>query len=339
MWDLGRLSTVAELIRDHIYLESIEEYCEKTGVRKEDFVPIEPQEFDGEIFAVDGSNAAVCNWSVANLNLIRAGFAVYRGRVWQRTTITYDDVLLADPRICEDLFDPYLKALFGLKGIDLKESDLDRLSTYFRELQEYIALNEAIAEARSGDIILYDGGFDVFEPLRSVLTVIYKRAEDKDVDLLAVSKSSALFWGEGLTLPFLQHTSYAGGLFVPGIPWYLDLKDKKVEHGQGRWDGETYIARFAGGSERAFRVDAPSYVRERIGSALGKLVAHSCSSECLGYPHALFRAHEDVRISAQEGCLLRLRLMEMLGDMGMSQPQVRMLMQDFHDVLDMRPQL
>jgi len=31
--------------------------------------------------------------------------------------------------------------------------------------------------------------------------------------------------------------------------------------------------------------------------------------------------------------------MEMLGDMGMSEPHVRMLMQDFHDVLDMRQQI
>ena len=84
------------------------------------------------------------------MNLIRAGYAVYRGRDWQRTVITYDDIFLADPKMCREAFDPYLEQIFDLKGIDLKESDLDRLSSYFRELQEYVALNEAIKDAIAG---------------------------------------------------------------------------------------------------------------------------------------------------------------------------------------------
>ncbi len=143
MLDNSRLSAVAELIRDHISLDSLDLYYAKTGVCRQDFVVIDPFELKGEIFAVDGSNVAVCSWSVANLNLIRAGYSVYRKRDWRRTVITYDDVFLADPRICAEQFDPYLEQIFGLKGIDLKESDLERLSTYFRELQEDVALDGA----------------------------------------------------------------------------------------------------------------------------------------------------------------------------------------------------
>jgi len=339
MLDESRLSAVAELIRDHISLDSLDRYCAETGVCRQDFVILDPSECEGEIFAVDGSNVAVCNWSVANLNLIRAGYAVYRGRDWRRTVITYDDIFLADPRICAEQFDPYLEQIFCQKGIDLKESDLERLSTYFRELQEYIALDDAIAEAGPGDLVLYDGSFDVFEPLRSVLLTVFERAEEKDVALLAVSKSSTLPWGKEISLPFVQHTSRAGSLMAPGVPWYLSLKDKKVDHGQSRWDGETYIVRFDGRSEHAFRVDAPSYFEDRIGSVLGRLAAYSCSAECLGYPHALFRAHRDIRITDQEGGILRLKLMEMLDEMGLGQSQVRILMQDFHDVLEMRPSI
>jgi hypothetical protein len=344
MLDKSRLSVVAELIRDHITLDGIEQYCSETGVCQEDFVAIRPQGGEGEIFAVDGSNVAVCDWSVANLNFIRAGYAVYRGREWQRSAITYDDVFLADPRLISDQFAPHLERL-GQEKIDLKESDLDRLSTYFRELQEYVALNEAILEAHAGDLILYDGSFDIFEPLRGCLNVIFERAETKGAELLAVSKSSTFSWGEGITLPFLQHTSYAGSLLAPGLAWYLSLKDKAVDqaqvsdHGRHKWDGETFIVRFDGDSDRAFRVDAPSYLSGRIASVLGAAAANSCSAECLGYPHALFRAHRDIRISSQEGGFLRLRLMEMLEEMGMSHSQVRMLMQDFHDVLEMRPKI
>jgi hypothetical protein len=226
MLDKSRLSAVAELIRDHISLESIDLYCAKTGVCRQDFVVIDPSEFEGEIFAVDGSNVAVCSWSVANLNLIRAGYAVYRGRDWRRTVITYDDIFLADPRICAEQFDPYLEQIFGQKGIDLKESDLDRLSTYFRELQEYIALDDATGEARPGDLILYDGSFDVFEPLRGALLTVFERAKEKDVALLAISKSSTLPWGEEISLPFVQHTSRAGSHSALGIPRYTSMSIK-----------------------------------------------------------------------------------------------------------------
>jgi hypothetical protein len=336
MLNLDRLSTVAELIKDHISLDGIEEYCAKTNVCKEDYETIEHRDFPGKIFAVDGSNVAVCDWTVANLNLIRAGYTVYQGRDWQRTVITYDDIFLADPKICAEEFDPYLEQIFGLKGIDLEDSDLDRLSTYFRELQEYIALNEAIMEARPDDIILYDGSFDVFMPLRDVICTIFARAKERGVALLAISKSSSLLWGDEISLPFVQHTNYAGSVFLPGVPWYLSLRDKNVDHGQGRWNGETYIVRFSGTSEHAFRVDAPAFLVNEIGPILSKLALYSCSSECMGYPHALFRAHRDIRITSNEGVALRQKLMVRLYEMGMSQMEIRMLMQDYHDVLEMK---
>jgi hypothetical protein len=336
MEDKNRLSLVAEMIRDHISLDGMDRYLAETGVQSCDFVPLEPCEFTGEIFAVDGSNASICNWSTANVNLIRAGYAVYQGRVWRRTVITFDDVFLADPKQCKIMFDPYLKEFFDLDGVDLKESDLDRLSSYYRELQEYVAINDALGEAHAGDIILYDGSFDVFELLRGALATIFARAEQKSVALLAVAKSSSLFWGEEISMPFVQHTSMAGSLLLPGVAWYLSLKDKKVDADQGRWNGQTYIVRFCGQSEHAFRVDAPSFLQSKMAMVLGKLAAYSCSSECLGYPHALFRAHRDIRITEEEGAAVRQKLMAQLLEMGMPHSEIRILMQDFHDILEMK---
>jgi hypothetical protein len=338
MLDNNRLNAVAELIRDHITLDGVERYCMETGVQSQDFAPIEPRDFEGDILAVDGSNAAVCGWSVAKLNLIRAGYAVYIGPNWQRTVITYDNIFLADPMIATEQFDPQMLRICPEK-IVLKESDLDRLSTYFRELQEYIALADAIWHAHAGDLVLYDGSFDVFEPLRQALYSVFALAEERQVALLAVSKESSLLWGEEISLPFVQHTGMAGSLLAPGRAWYLSLRDKKVDHGQDRWDGETYIVRFSGLAQSAFRVDAPAYLADEIRPALEKIAAYSSSAECLGYPHALFRAHRDIRIGEHEGAATRLKLMELLFDMGVSQPEVRMLMQDRHDILEMRPSI
>ncbi|OPY51110.1 MAG: hypothetical protein A4E49_02395 [Methanosaeta sp. PtaU1.Bin112] len=336
MEDDSRLSLVAELISDHVSLEGLDRYLEETGVQSSDFLPIEPSEFEGEIFAVDGSNSTICGWSTARVNLIRAGYAVYRGAAWRRTVITFDDLLLADPRQCSNLFDPYLREFFGLSGVSFKESDLDRLSSYYRELQEYVAINDALAGARPGDIILYDGSFEVFELLRGVIATIFSRAEKKGVALLAVAKSSSLFWGEEISLPFVQHTGMAGSQLLPKAAWYLSLKDKKVDAGQGKWNGQTYIVRFCEQSEHAFRVDAPSFLQEEMATVLGKLACYSCSAECLGYPHALFRAHRDIRITEEEGAAIRQKLMGKLLENGMSHAEIRMLMGDFHDILEMR---
>ena len=332
-----RLISAAKLIRDHLALSGVDQYCTETDIEKDDFKTIEPKEFEGEIYAIDGSNAVICDWSVANLNLIRAGYAVYNGRTWQRTVITFNDVFWADPRDYAENFDHYLQEFFGLNGITLEESDLDRLSSYFRELHEYIALADAINNSRQGDLILYDGGFDVFKPLRDVLKQVLRFAEDKGVDLLGISKSSSLSWGEEISRPFVKNTSYVGSQLMPGVPWYLNLRDKNVDHGPNKWNGETYVARFDGQSSRAFRVDVPSYLTNRIGTALGKIAAYSCSAECLGYPHALFRAHRDIRITEQECHSVELELMSLVSEMGLTESQFRMLVEDYHDVLEMRP--
>ena len=262
--------------------------------------------------------------------------AEYKGREWQRTAITFDDLFLADPLLCQSNFDPYLEHYFGLTGIDLQESDLDRLSSYYREMQEYLAINDALGRASPGDIILYDGSFEVFEPLRAVLSVIFTRAGEREVALLAVSKSSSLSWGDEITRPFVQHTALAGSRLCPGEAWCLSLKDKNVDAGQGRWGGQSYVVCFSGQTDLAFRVDAPAYLSRDIRDVLGKLADHSSSAESMGYPHALFRAHRDIRITEQEAAGARQRLMARLMEMGMTMGQIRMLMLDYHDILEMK---
>lgn len=338
MLNKDRLAAIADLISEHISIGGVGEYCAKTGITGEDFVPISPQNFEGEIFAVDGSNVPVCNWSVANLNLIRAGYVVYRGRNWQRTVITYDDVFMADRKSYPKHFESYLRDIFNIHDFNLKKEELDRLSSYFRELQEYIALKEAIDEARPADLVLYDGGFTWKErPLGKVLEKLFLAAQEKDVDLLGISKSSSLSWGEEIQRPLLQHTSYAGSILSPGLPWYVKLRGKNVDAGPDGWDGEIYVVRFDGRSDLAFRVDAPLYLADQIGSSLGKLAAYSCSSECMGYPHALFRAHRDIKITEQEGEFIWLQLLDLLGEKGSRESQVRGAMLDYHDVIEMRP--
>lgn len=338
MPEQSRLEAVADLLRDQVSPRGIDQYYAETGVCQEDFILIKPRHFKGHIFAVDGSNMVVCSWSVANLNWIRAGYVVYRGSEWQRTVITFDDVFLADPQEYSGQFNSYLRGIFGLEAMNLEEAELERLSTYFRELQEYIALLHALRSASPGDLVLYDGGFALWKSrlLAGILPVIFDEAEEKEVDLLGVSKSSAFSWGQGFSRPFVHNTSLVGSRIAPGNPWYLCLSGKNIHPNAEGWDGKIYVVRFVGESDCAFRVDAPSFVADHIDRTLEKLVYCACSSECHGYPHALFRAHREIRITEQESEAQRMELIDLLAERGLTESKLRSLLLDYHDLVEMR---
>jgi len=62
---------------------------------------------------------------------------------------------------------------------------------------------------------------------------------------------------------------------------------------------------------------------------------YSTSSECLGYPHALFRAHRDIRITNQERMHINNLLLDCLYEKGITDLQVRGIL-DYHSVLEMK---
>ena len=57
----GRLISAAKLIRDHLALSGVDQYCAETDIQKDDFRVIEPKDFYGEIYAIDGSNSVICD--------------------------------------------------------------------------------------------------------------------------------------------------------------------------------------------------------------------------------------------------------------------------------------
>ncbi|MCX8207381.1 MAG: DNA double-strand break repair nuclease NurA [Methanothrix sp.] len=316
-----------------------EEFMRQTGIKESDFVPVEPQPFDGRIFAVDGSNIKVCDISVVKANQVRAGYVVYRGRRWERTEVIYNDLLVADRRAYMEWFREPLERLC-MEDIDLSSlrgSELDRISTYFRELQEYVALDAALSESEEGDLILYDGGFAIWKdrPFGKVVAEIIKRASERGVDLLGVSKSSSLSWGD-ISMPLVYHVSRLGKRLLPGSAWYVDLSGKNVhpDPQEERWQGSIYMVLFHPTGDRAFRVDVPSYMNRRVVHALSKASAFSGSSESPGYPHALFRAHRDLKLSYHDSEMSWFKMMETIAKRHqVSMRDLRSAM-DYHEILE-----
>ncbi|MCX6680072.1 MAG: DNA double-strand break repair nuclease NurA [Methanothrix sp.] len=339
MIDKTSLGAIAEQVKNYLLMDNITQYFEETGVKDIDFKKIILHDkFEGNIYAVDGSNGVIFDLTSVSFNLIRAGYVSYIGKKWQKTVL-FDKVFKADTEHYMYQFENDLRNNFDINSsFILAKTELDRLSTYYRELQEYVALYEAISEAETGDLVLYDGDFAYWtDPFREVLKIIFDKAEDKDLDLLAISKSSTFSWGKGFSKPFVLHTGYAGSRIIPNNPWYIELSGKNIKpKPKGKnWKGKIYVIKLHPDSEFVFRLDAPPHVASRIDKALGHLSMYSSSSECLGYPHALFRAHRDLSIKDLERVHLNNLLIDELSDKGVNDKHIRSSL-DYHTILEMK---
>jgi len=350
MIDASRLASIADRIQPYFRMVEAESYLEDTGISAEEFKPIkDTANFDGSIYAVDGSNVAAYTFGKdITLNYIRSGYVVYKGTQWEKTVITYDDLFLANPSDYIECFERYLKQKLNIKftegKFELKKNELGRISTYFRDLQEYIALRSALHTAKENDVILYDGGFSVWENSRHLgeaLDSIFRSAKDKHVDIVGISKSTELSWSNDVDRPsFIRNTNYVGSLYLPNSPWYVDItENRKIRGFSISWKGKgkTFVTKFDGGSDFAFKVDVPRYAANHVDAVLSKIARYSGSAECQGYPHALFRAHREIRINDQEKSLEINRLFNELSKRGVTELQIRSMLMDFHNVLEMKP--
>lgn len=337
MIDKEKLAQTAEEIKNYFSPIELDEYEAETGVFSEDFREIYPIDFEGNIFAIDGSNVVVFDLGNVVLNHIRAGYVVYHGTEWQKTVITYDDLFTANEENYSQQFDIDLKEIFNLDGpfkISKKEEELDRISTFFRDLQEYVALYKAVKDAKSKDIILYDGSFVLWrDPYYvEVLKQIFEEAKRKNVDILGISKSSKLHLSSRISKPLVRSTDYIGSSLITDKPWYVELSGKKPIRRES-WPGRTYVSKFHQRSTHAFRIDAPEHVIDHIELALRYVSAYSRSAESLGYPHALFRAHQDIMIPIHENKFIKLSLFETLRSKGLTEQQIRCAL-NYHEILD-----
>ena len=330
------LAGAARALKEYLAPVDPDEFEAETGISGGDFREIVPRDSGGRIFAIDGSNVVVFDLGAVSLHRIRAGYVVYRGTGWEKTAVTYDDLFVADRENYSHHFNRYRKGIFDIEEpfeLQSKE-ELDRMATFYRDLQEHVALFEAVLEAEAGDVVLYDGGFSLWrEPYhREVFDRIFERAGERGVDLLAISKSSQLSWGRGIARPLLRSVDRLGCAALPGSPWLVRLSGRRAMR-EEPWGGETFAARLHPASTHAFRVDAPGRAAESIEEILGRIAFYSRSSESPGYPHALFRAHQEMKIPVQERDFTRLSLFEELRGLGFSEGEIRGAL-DYHEILD-----
>jgi hypothetical protein len=97
--------------------------------------------------------------------------------------------------------------------------------------------------------------------------------------------------------------------------------------------GDIFIAHLAPTASHAFRVDVangPAPADE----VLARLAGIADDPAFVGYPYPLARAHQAARVTGYDVVDVRRAFRDALGRMGMSQDDVEVLFQDFHEVLN-----
>ena len=97
--------------------------------------------------------------------------------------------------------------------------------------------------------------------------------------------------------------------------------------------GDIFVAHLAPTAPYAFRVDVARGAAEP-GAILGRLAGLSRDPAFVGYPYPLARAHQAARVTGYAVADLRRAFRATLARQGLSDDDVEVLFQDFHEILN-----
>jgi hypothetical protein len=208
--------------------------------------------------------------------------------------------------------------------------ELPRPVDALREWAEWAEVHRTIADAAPGDLVLIDGslhGGPLVPP--QVVRRAHEHAVAKEVALAGVVKASTLFWGRNA--PLVTLLKRRGDREVGHVPWAARISTDPVF---GRlYVGDIFVAHLAGTASHAFRVDVargPATAEEVLSRVCG--VADDPAFP--GYPYPLARAHQAARVTGYAVADLRRVFRDALSRQGMSEDDIEVLFQDFHDILN-----
>ena len=288
---------------------------------------IEPAE-PGTVWAVDGGSCTVADgrsFQVSAFRAARVRFAHGRTTDVERPQL---DVRAVSPEEMERLARETLTDLCGSEPERLP--DLPRPVDALREWAEWREVGRTIRDAEPGDLVLVDGSLHG-GPLvpQEVVRRVHQEAVAREVALAGVVKSSTLYWGRNA--PLVTLLKRRGDREQGDARWAAKISTDPVF---GRlYVGDIFVAHLAPTATYAFRVDVargPVPPEE----VLGRLASLSDDPAFVGYPYPLARAHQAARVTGYDVADIRRAFREALSRGGMSEDDVELLFQDFHEVLN-----
>ena len=292
-----------------------------------DLVPVTPAD-PGTIWAVDGGSCVLADgrsFQVAAYRASRVRFADGRtDRVeappLSVRALSRDEVR----RIATEV----LTELCGAEPERLPE--LPRPVDGLREWAEWEEVKRTVREATPGALVLVDGslhGGPLVPP--DVVRNVHREAVDRNVSLAGVVKASTLFWGRNAPLVTLlkRRADHELGPCAWAARISTDPTFARL------YVGDIFVAHLASTAPHAFRVDVargPAPPEE----VMARLAGVSDDPAFPGYPYPLARAHQAARVSGYAVADLRHSFRDALSRLGMSEDDVEVLFQDFHEVLN-----
>jgi hypothetical protein len=319
----------------YIEVESGEEETEPLLLDKDldklSFSAIADKEPHGKVAAVDGGAATVLKGRSFLVGVYRAGAVVYqqRNRVDQKTMpLRLEIISQAElPRM-------YTSAYRNLVGEEPSESPgMDKMLDRLRLFSEWRLAQKVLDELESGDMLLIDGSLKAsIAPPHSFMAEFTRRAQDKDIHLVGVTKTSTLYWGD--KSPLIPAVMRIGERFCPNSKWFCRISDENLHIVSSSYFGRIYVAKLKASSDFAFRTDVNRIDPVDPGLIFSVLSYFSSDPAFLGYPYPLAAAHNLSRIVLSEVEDIRHKLQSKAFERGVSSSDWDLLFSDFHEVLN-----
>ncbi|HLB61373.1 MAG TPA: DNA double-strand break repair nuclease NurA [Actinomycetota bacterium] len=282
----------------------------------------------GTVWAVDGGSCVIADGRSFQVGAHRAARVRFTGGSIELVDSPPLDVRPTSAELMPDVAREALTELFGREPDRLPE--VTRPLDALREWAEWSEVLRTIGEADGGDLVLVDGSLHggPFVP-DEVVRRAHAEAVGRGVSLAGVVKASTLFWGRNA--PLVTLLKRRGDRELGAVPWIARISTDPVF---GRlYVGEIFVAHLAPTAAHAFRVDV-ARGPEPVEEVLGRLAGLSADPAFVGYPYPLARAHQAARITGYDVADVRRDFREALSRRGMSEYEVEVLFQDFHEVLN-----
>jgi hypothetical protein len=307
------------------------------GLDEELVVSGHPDDFDlgpvsisepGTVWAIDGGSCQLADGRSFKVAAYRAARVRFQGGV---TDIVESPPLTVRAFTAEEANAAAKTVLAELCGAEPERiPELPRPVDAFREWAEWGEVSRTIREAEAGDLVLVDGslhGGPLVPP--QIVNRIHSEAVERGVSLAGVVKASTLFWGRNA--PLVTLLKRRGDRELGPVPWAARIS---TDPRFGRlYIGDIFVAHLAPTAPHAFRVDVargPAPAEEVLGR-----IAGACDDPAfVGYPYPLARAHQAARVTGYAVADLRRSFREALSRIGMSEDDIEVLFQDFHEVLN-----
>lgn len=296
-----------------------------------EFVPVaESPKTNLRSAAIDGGQGRIASNSLFTCAVYRSGMLVFEGR--GRVAERIGELQLANLNSASyrDLYAEQYRELYNSYPAEFPAFS-DSLNE-LRHLRENALIKDAVSALKPGDMLLLDGSFRAGnDDEHRFLKAVAGQARANRIDIVAVSKASALIWRGGASL--VGVIKKLGNQRCKDKNWYVKIGTDYPERPELRLKN-IYVSRMSPYSSQAYRVDICVNNNMAV-DEIFETLAFLCSDPFFsGYPYPLAAVHQAVRLSEDELSGLRLRLKQVAVEAGISDDEWSLLFEDYHDTLN-----